>query len=194
MSSTVDNNSPNKANVLFDLDALKAMNDVQRVAMLMQMLDVQAAQIQKLTNQVSEMTKRFGNTESPKRTIVGSEFVDVTVHDEHAIISIDEDALREANPPLPTGLNLPICDGGDTEQIGAVGEGAEAVDAETFLHDGTNGVVVYVMTRVYYDHTATSPVLYGYQRPLLFDRNGNLCQVGAEERYTIDTPEECEAA
>lgn len=92
---------------------------------------------------------------------------------------------------VPPPDAMPICDGGDAIVLGQVGEGAEAADDETFLHDAENGLIIYVMTRVYYDHAASPPVLYGYQRPLSFDKNGRLCQVGAEEQYTIDDPAEC---
>ena len=54
--------------------------------------------------------------------------------------------------------------------------------------DGTKGVKFTVQTRTYYDHTASTPVLYGYYRTFTFDRNGRLYSVSQETRYEIDTP------
>lgn len=71
------------------------------------------------------------------------------------------------------------------------GEGTAAANTGTgnqWTCDGTQGVKITVQTRTYYDHTSTTPVLYGYYRTFTFDRNGRLYSVSAEARYTIDTP------
>ena len=71
------------------------------------------------------------------------------------------------------------------------GEGTEAAktgSSNQWTCDGTQGVTFTVQTRTYYDHTASTPVLYGYYRTVTFDRNGRLYSVSAETRYEIDTP------
>ncbi len=71
------------------------------------------------------------------------------------------------------------------------GEGTAAAKTGTsnqWTCDGTKGVKFTVQTRTYYDHTASTPVLYGYYRTFTFDRNGRLYSVSAETRYEIDTP------
>ena len=68
------------------------------------------------------------------------------------------------------------------------GEGSAAAQTNTWTFGGTNGVAVTVQTRTYYDHTASTPVLYGYYRTFTFDRNGKLYSISAETRYTIDQP------
>ena len=71
------------------------------------------------------------------------------------------------------------------------GEGTAAAktgDTNAWECDGTKGVKFTVQTRTYYDHTASTPVLYGYYRTFTFDRNGRLYSVSAETRYTIDQP------
>ena len=68
------------------------------------------------------------------------------------------------------------------------GEGNAAAQTNTWTFGGTNGVAVTVQTRTYYDHTASTPVLYGYYRTFTFDRNGKVYSISAETRYTIDQP------
>ena len=71
------------------------------------------------------------------------------------------------------------------------GEGTAAAKTGTsnqWTCDGTTGVKFTVQTRTFYDHTASTPVLYGYYRTFTFDRNGRLYSVSAETRYEIDTP------
>lgn len=71
------------------------------------------------------------------------------------------------------------------------GEGTAAAktgSSNQWTCDGTQGVKFTVQTRTYYDHTASTPVLYGYYRTFTFDRNGRLYSVSAETRYEIDTP------
>ena len=71
------------------------------------------------------------------------------------------------------------------------GEGTAAAktgDNNAWTCDGTQGVTFTVQTRTYYDHTASTPVLYGYYRTFTFDRNGKLYSISAETRYTIDQP------
>ena len=68
------------------------------------------------------------------------------------------------------------------------GEGNAAAQTNTWTFGGTNGVSVTLQTRTYYDHTASTPVLYGYYRTFTFDRNGKLYSISAETRYTIDPP------
>jgi len=71
------------------------------------------------------------------------------------------------------------------------GEGTAAAktgSSNQWTCDGTKGVTFTVQTRTYYDHTASTPVLYGYYRTFTFDRNGRLYSVSAETRYEIDTP------
>ena len=71
------------------------------------------------------------------------------------------------------------------------GEGSAAAktgSSNQWTCDGTQGVTFTVQTRTYYDHTASTPVLYGYYRTFTFDRNGRLYSVSAETRYEIDTP------
>ena len=68
------------------------------------------------------------------------------------------------------------------------GEGSVAAQTNSWTYDGTNGVKVTEQTRTYYDHTATSPVLYGYYRTKTYDKSGRLYSVSAETRYVIDQP------
>ena len=53
------------------------------------------------------------------------------------------------------------------------------------------GVAVSVCSRVFYDNTAGTPILYGYRRDLTFDTGGRLLSVSGEARYVIDQPVEC---
>lgn len=71
------------------------------------------------------------------------------------------------------------------------GEGTAAAktgSSNQWTCDGTQGVTFTVQTRTYYDHTASTPVLYGFYRTFTYDRNGRLYSVSAETRYEIDTP------
>ena len=68
------------------------------------------------------------------------------------------------------------------------GEGSAAAKTDSWTFDGVNGVKVTKQTRTYYDHTAATPVLYGYYRTETYDRNGKLHSVSAETRYVIDQP------
>lgn len=68
------------------------------------------------------------------------------------------------------------------------GEGTAAAKTNNWTYNGTSGVKVTKQTRTYYDHTSSSPVLYGYYRTFLYDKNGRLYSVSAETRYEIDTP------
>ena len=68
------------------------------------------------------------------------------------------------------------------------GEGSAAAKSDSWTYDGTNGVKVTVQTRTYYDHTASTPVLYGYYRTFTYDKQGRLYSVSAETRYVIDQP------
>ena len=68
------------------------------------------------------------------------------------------------------------------------GEGSAAAQTTSWTFGGTQGVQVTLQTRTYYDHTASTPVLYGYYRTFTFDRNGKLYSISAETRYEIDTP------
>lgn len=72
--------------------------------------------------------------------------------------------------------------------LSVLGEGSAAAETNTWTFGGTNGVKVTLQTRTYYDHTATSPVLYAYYRTFTFDRNGRLYSISAETRYVVDTP------
>lgn len=80
---------------------------------------------------------------------------------------------------------------GSPTDLTVSGEGTAAAKTGTsnqWTCDGTKGVKFTVQTRTYYDHTASTPVLYGYYRTFTFDRNGRLYSVSAETRYEIDTP------
>ncbi len=68
------------------------------------------------------------------------------------------------------------------------GEGSAAAKSDSWTYDATNGVKVTVQTRTYYDHTASTPVLYGYYRTFTYDKQGRLYSVSAETRYVIDQP------
>lgn len=68
------------------------------------------------------------------------------------------------------------------------GEGSASANTTSWTFGGTKGVQVTLQTRTYYDHTASTPVLYGFYRTFTFDRNGKLYSISGETRYEIDTP------
>lgn len=68
------------------------------------------------------------------------------------------------------------------------GEGSDTASNTTWTAGGNNGVQVTVQTRTYYNHSAATPKLYGFQRTYTFDKYGRLYSVSAESRYEIDTP------
>ena len=74
-------------------------------------------------------------------------------------------------------------------------EGSEAVlDTHWDIHTDQSvdfGVAVSVCSRVFYDNTAGTPILYGYRRDLTFDTGGRLLGISGEARYVIDQPVEC---
>lgn len=70
-------------------------------------------------------------------------------------------------------------------------ESAQADDWEQASPSaGSDGVTIKVITRIVYDDTSDE-ALYGYYRELLFDSAGLLVSIGAETRYTIETPGAC---
>lgn len=72
-------------------------------------------------------------------------------------------------------------------------EGAESADSATWAIESqttTRGVRLRQISRVVYND-AGDEILYGFYRDWTFDANGHLVAVGAETRYTIDTPTEC---
>lgn len=76
-----------------------------------------------------------------------------------------------------------------TTDLTTAGEGTVTAKTGTWAYtNGTNGVQVTLQTRTFYDHTASSPVLYGFYRTFSFDGKGRLLSVSAETRYVIDTP------
>ena len=75
-----------------------------------------------------------------------------------------------------------------TTSLTVSGEGTAAAQTNSWVFDGTHSVAVTLQTRTFYDHTATTPVLYGYYRTFTYDRNGKLYSISAETRYAIDTP------
>ena len=68
------------------------------------------------------------------------------------------------------------------------GEGSDTAASTTWTAGGNNGVQVTVQTRTYYNHSAATPKLYGFQRTFTFDKYGRLYSVSAESRFEIDTP------
>jgi hypothetical protein len=74
-------------------------------------------------------------------------------------------------------------------------EGTATADTSTWsIHDqaqGEAGVILPILCRIHYDHTAANPPLYGFYRTLTYDRYGRLVAISAETRYTIDDPEDC---
>jgi len=81
-------------------------------------------------------------------------------------------------------------------EISVSGEGSIDARTDTWDQDaqtqGQGGVdKFHFCSRVFYDHTESTPVLYGYSRYFTLDANGRIIAISAETRYEIDTPEEC---
>ena len=67
-----------------------------------------------------------------------------------------------------------------------------AIDDWDVTDQGENdGVEVKLTTRVVYDDSASTPILYGFHRTFTYDSMGHLAEISAETRYTIDEPEDC---
>ena len=112
------------------------------------------------------------------------------------VLQLNKDQLQRdmaAGPGGGGGSPYPNCTDYFAEVVNIPGEGTDGAEVNTWEFDAVapTGAVVYFVTRVFYDDTDTSPVLKAYQRPLTFDATGRLCNIGAEEEYTIDTPEAC---
>ncbi len=107
------------------------------------------------------------------------------------------DLTPEVLPELDgTAVNpyvvLPVPEGTSTAETGtwditAPPEVTPATDPVTHM----DGVAIKVTTRVFYDHTAGTPILYGFYRLLTFDSAGLLKTISLETVYTIDTPGTC---
>lgn len=75
--------------------------------------------------------------------------------------------------------------------LGSATEGSnDTALTTTWVHaeDNLDGLHMYVVTRLFFDHTASTPVLYAYARKMIFNGYGRLLQVEAEQRYEVDTP------
>lgn len=193
-----DNTSrSNPSQPLLDFDALRAMKPEQTTQLLLDLLGKSMAMVEGLKNRVEHLERFHSNARPPVREVIGGEGIEVTHDEEKVLVQIDEDELQEmmvgggggGSPPTD---NIPICsEFGEEVELGDGTEGADAVDATGFTHDGENGCTFWVVTRVFYDHTASAPELKAFVRPISFDRNGRLCQVGIEDDYIVDTPEAC---
>jgi hypothetical protein len=78
--------------------------------------------------------------------------------------------------------------GANVTTIGAAEEGSETANSSTWTAGGTNGLALYEVTRIVYNHTSAL-TLYAYVRLLTFDKYGRLYSVGAETRVAVDVPE-----
>ena len=100
--------------------------------------------------------------------------------------------MPETEPPLttPAAPEDPTILGGDGEG-GPLGEGADD-DALTDDYDpedaDQDGLSLWVITRIRYDHTADPAILYAYTRKLTWPKS-HAPVVGAETRFVIDEPE-----
>lgn len=74
------------------------------------------------------------------------------------------------------------------DDLTTAGEGTATAKTDSHAYGGTDGARMTVCTRTFYDHTSTTPVLYGFYRTLTFDKNGRLYGISAETRYIIDQP------
>ena len=90
----------------------------------------------------------------------------------------------EKDAPLPV----------DSIEIGPDDEGPSTALEDTWALgdltplDQPAKLELKVCSRIEYDHSAASPVLYGFFRILTFDLRGRIVSVSAETRYEIDTP------
>ena len=97
-------------------------------------------------------------------------------------LSVDEDELRSI---VGGGSgSAPENPGSAKTSLVYTNEGVQTASPS----NGALGLSVDVQTRTFYDHTASSPVLYGYKRTFTYDKNGRLYSVSAETRFEIDTP------
>ena len=85
---------------------------------------------------------------------------------------------------------------GSRATIGTGGGAGSKETADTDTWDLSSqgasvGIEVSVCTAVGYNHAATTPRLYGFERTLTFDAGGRLVDVSAETRFTIDEPDDC---
>jgi len=105
----------------------------------------------------------------------------LTVKKNGTAVSWDNASAEE--PASPTSLEI-SGEGG----VNANYNGNTKLNPVEWTAGGSKGVSVTVQTRTYYDHTATTPVMYGYYRTFTFDKYGRLYHVSGETRYPIDQP------
>ena len=86
--------------------------------------------------------------------------------------------------PVPEGT---VTANTGTWDITAPPEVTPTTDPITYM----DGVAIKITSRVFYDDTAATPILYGFYRLLTFDSAGLLKTISAETIYTIDTPGAC---
>ena len=75
---------------------------------------------------------------------------------------------------------LPSSDAGE--------EGGTTANSATWEADGATGLVEWYVSRVAYDHTASTPVLYAFLRKRIVAADGRLVSVSAETRVPVDQP------
>ena len=97
------------------------------------------------------------------------------------VVDVPEAQVSALNPGS-TVVDLGIKSGGNPY------EGLDANNTSTWNAGGENGLKMLIVTRVFFDHSAGTPILKAFCREMIIDKNGIIYAVGPEANYEIDTP------